>query len=191
MGSVETRSGNGSETETLSRNDIFEVLSNRRRRFTLHYLQHHDGAEIGDVATQIAAWENDERIEEVASNERKTVYTALQQFHLGKMEEKGVVEFDRRAGTIELTDTADSIDIYLEVVDRYDIPWSYYYLGLSLLGTILVLLSWLDVPPFAGVPFSGWIVFLLATFLVSSVSHLYLSREMHLGNNETPPGVRP
>lgn len=191
MGSVVEERDNDADDGKLSRDEVFEVLSNRRRRFTLHYLQQNgDGAELGDVADQVAAWENGKSVREVASDERKTVYTSLQQFHLDKMEEKGVVEFDQRAGRIGLTEEADRLDIYLEVVEQYDIPWSYYYLGITVLGAILVTLSWANVPPFGGIPYSGWIVFLLGTLIVSAVSHLCLSRKMHLGHGDVPPEVR-
>ncbi|WP_236044762.1 DUF7344 domain-containing protein [Haloarcula nitratireducens] len=180
-----------SEEETdLSRDDAFEMLSNRRRRYTLHYL--HDertDVTLSDLAEQVAAWENDSTVGEISASERKTVYTSLQQFHLPKMDDTGVVDFDRRAGEVTLTDAAADLDIYLEVVDRYDVPWSSYYLGFTLFGTALVSLSWLELAPFAAVPFAGWTVFLLGVFLVSSVSHFLLSRRMRLGVDEKPPEV--
>ena len=175
----------------LSRDDAFEMLSNRRRRFIIHHLQHAEAAtSLSDLAEQVAAWENDTTVGELASDERKTVYTSLQQFHLPKMDETGVVEFDDRAGEVELTDAAEELDIYLEVVDRYDIPWSFYYIGFSAIGTILVTLSWLDVAPFGAIPAAGWTVFLLAALLVSSLSHYVLTRRMRLGRGDTPPEVK-
>lgn len=179
------------ERETdLSRDDAFEMLSNRRRRYTLHYLQDEQtDVTLSDLAEQVAAWENNSTVQEISASERKTVYTSLQQFHLPKMDETGVVDFDSRAGEVTLTDAAAELDIYLEVVDRYDIPWSSYYLGFTLFGTALVSLSWLELGPFAAVPFVGWTVFLLGVFLVSSVSHFLLSRRMRLGVDEQPPEV--
>ncbi|WP_276270689.1 DUF7344 domain-containing protein [Haloarcula litorea] len=177
--------------ETLSRDETFEMLSNRRRRYALHCLQ--DTAEpvtLSDLAEQVAAWENDSTVAELSASERKTVYTSLQQFHLPKMDDTGVVEFDDRAGEVALTDAAADLDIYLEVVERYDIPWSFYYIGFSAIGVTLVTLSWLGVGPFAAVPYVGWTVFLLAALLVSSVSHYLLTRRMRLGRGDTPPEVR-
>jgi hypothetical protein len=175
---------------SLSRDETFEMLSNRRRRFIIHYLQ--DRAEpvsLSDLAEQVAAWENDVDIARISASERKTVYTSLQQFHLPKMDETGVVEFDQRAGEVTLTDAARGLDLYLEVVDRYDIPWSFYYLGFSAVGTVLVALSWLQVPPFDVIPYAGWTVFLLASLFVSSLSHYVLTRRMRLGQGESPPEV--
>jgi len=100
-----------------------------------------------------------------------------------------VVEFDQRAGEVRITEATRDLDIYLEVVDRYDIPWSFYYIGFSAIGTTLVALAWLDVAPFSVVPYAGWTVFLLAALLVSSLSHYVLSRRMRLGSGSSPPEV--
>ena len=178
------------EPQTLSRDEMFEMLSNRRRRYILHYLHDTEGsATLSDLAEQVAAWENDTRIRDISASERKTVYTSLQQFHLPKMDETGAVEFDQRAGEVVITDAARELDVYLEVVDRYDIPWSFYYIGFSAIGTILVTLSWLGVAPFAVIPDMGWTVFLLAALLVSSASHYVLTRRMRVGAGEAPPEV--
>lgn len=179
------------ESGTLSRDEVFETLSNRRRRFVLHHLQEVDeSATLSEIAEQVAAWENDSTMDAISSSERKTVYTSLQQFHLPKMEEMGVVSYDSREGTVALTEAAADLDIYLEVVDRYDIPWSFYYVGLSAIGSVMVALSAVGIEPFAAVPFSGWTVFVLTTLTVSAVAHYMRTRQMHLGSDSQPPEVR-
>jgi hypothetical protein len=179
------------EAESLSRDDVFEMLSNRRRRYAIHHLKRAEGrVSLSELAEQVAAWENETTIKGISSDERKTVYTSLQQFHLPKMEETGVVRYDDRAGTVELTDSAATLDIYLEVVDRYDVPWSQYYLGVSLIGATVVGLSTIGIYPFSAVPYAGWTVFLLASFMVSALAHYVLSRRMRLGEHERPPEVR-
>ncbi|WP_324663586.1 DUF7344 domain-containing protein [Haloarcula sediminis] len=189
-GETPESAGVQSGQDKLSRDDAFEMLSNRRRRFILHYLQDEDAAAtLSDLAEQVAAWENETDIANISASERKTVYTSLQQFHLPKMDETGIIEFDQRAGEVSITDAAQDLDIYLEVVDTYDIPWSFYYIGFSAIGTILVTLSWLDIAPFAAIPYVGWTVFLLAALLVSSVSHYVLTRRNRLGTGESPPEV--
>ncbi|WP_324756460.1 DUF7344 domain-containing protein [Haloarcula sp. GH36] len=182
----ETEVGN----ESLTRDEIFEMLSNRRRRFVIRYLKNEEQVgTLSDLAEQVAAWENDSSIREISSSERKTVYSSLQQFHLPKMDETGIVEFDRRAGVVELTDTAAELDIYLEIVDRYDIPWSFYYMGLSAIGAILVGFASLGIQPFVAIPPTGWTVFLIGAFGVSSLSHFLLSRGMRLESADNPAEV--
>lgn len=178
-------------SQTLTRDAAFETLSNRRRRFVLHYLQDVDeSATLSDIAEQVAAWENETPVDGLSSGDRKTVYTSLQQFHLPKMDDMGVVSYDSREGTVSLTEAAADLDIYLEVVDRYDVPWSFYYIGLSAIGGLMVALSAAGVSPFAAVPFSGWTVFVLTAFSVSAVSHYLRTRGMRLGSDSRPPEVR-
>lgn len=176
---------------SLSRDETFEILSNHRRRYALHHLnQNETGVDIGELAEHVAAWENDIDVSAVTSTQRKRAYTSLQQFHLPKMDEKGVVDFDERAGTAELTPVADDFDVYLEVVDGRDVPWSVYYLALASVNVALVLAAFAGVYPLTVVSAGGWAVFAATTFLISALIHAYVSRtEMRLGRDETPPEV--
>lgn len=182
-------STNGTETNSLSRNEVFEILSNHRRRFALHHLQHNgDQAELGDLAEHVAAWENDIDVDEVSSTERKRVYTSLQQFHLPKLNEKGVVSYDEREGVVELDSLSEGIDIYLEVVEGRDIPWSQYYVVLGVVDLAMVAAAFMGLSPFTALPMAGWGIFVAVTFLVSALAHAYLHRtKMRLGNPEKPP----
>ncbi|EMA11822.1 MULTISPECIES: DUF7344 domain-containing protein [Haloarcula] len=192
--STETGSDTAIESDTepdeLSRDDAFEMLSNRRRRYAIQFLSGTPGpTSLSDLAEQVAAWENETSVAEISASERKTVYTSLQQFHLPKMADMGVIEFDQREGDVRLTESAADLDIYLELVDRYDIPWSLYYVGLSSIGIVLTSLAYAGIKPFAAVPFVGWTVFLIAVFTVSSACHYVLSRQMRIGSNAVPPEV--
>jgi hypothetical protein len=173
----------------LSRDDVFELLSNHRRRYALHHLQNNgERAELGEISEHVAAWENDIEVGAVSSAERKRVYTSLQQFHLPKMDDHGVVSFDDRSGTVELEPVADDIDVYLEVVESQDIPWSLYYLSLGGATLGLLLLNALGVAPFSMLSDISLGIFVATTFLVSSVVHTYLTRtQMRLGESERPP----
>jgi hypothetical protein len=176
---------------TLTRDDTFEILSNHRRRFALHHLQQNgEKAQLGDLSEHVAAWENDIDVQQVSSTERKRVYTSLQQFHLPKMDETGVVEFDDREGVVELTAAAEDVDIYLEVVDGNDVPWSQYYLGLAAVNLAVLVGALAGLYPFTLVPSAGLALFVVTTFLVSALVHTYFSRtEMRLGDSDTPPEV--
>jgi DNA-binding transcriptional ArsR family regulator len=97
MASVQQIDGETVEPKSeVSEDELFDVLANQRRRFALHLLKR-EGDEtvtIGEMAEQIAAWENGIDMAEITGNERKRVYTALQQSHLPKMDNAGVVEFN-------------------------------------------------------------------------------------------------
>lgn len=177
------------EEPDLTRDDMFDVLSNPRRRYALHVLRSEGRVELGDVAEQVAAWENETTVEEVSASERKHAYTALQQRHLPRMDDMGVVEFDRRGGVVTPTEALGEFEIYLEVVRGRDIPWSQYYLGLGALLAAVVAAAHLGVLGLGAVPGLGWAVFGTVALLVSASVHYTVSRQNRLSTAEKPPGL--
>ena len=88
----------------LSKGEIFDVLRNQRRRFVLQYLKRKgEPVELGDLATQVASWEYRTPCEEVSSEQRKRVYTTLQQTHLPRMSEAQIIDYDSDTGLVEPT----------------------------------------------------------------------------------------
>ncbi|WP_436903005.1 DUF7344 domain-containing protein [Halovenus halobia] len=179
----------GGGADTISHDECFELLSNHRRRFTLHYLrQAENGTELGELAEQVAAWENEIPLEDISYDQRKRVYTSLQQVHLPRMDEIGVVDFDDRAGTVTMGPAADELDIYMEVVGGREIPWSSFYLGLGVVNLGLIGLVAAGLPGFAMFSGLATAVFVVTTFLVAALAHLYVTRtEMRLGSDGDPP----
>lgn len=177
----------------LTRDEIYETLSNRRRRYVLHYLRQGDTyVEMSALATQIARWENNEGHREngPAPDDRKHVYTALQQFHLPKMEEMGIVAYNRSDATVELTEMGSDLDVYLDVVRGSDVPWSLYYIGFSGFSVVLVTAVAMRLYPVRLLPDIAWIVFIVAVLCVSSLAHLYDTRTRKLGAEGPPPEVK-
>lgn len=175
--------------EELSQDDVFEILSNHRRRFALHYL-HQNGelAELGNIAEHVAAWENDIDVGEISSDERKRVYTSLQQFHLPKLDEKNIVDYDDREGVVSLNSMAEDVDVYLEIVEGRDVPWSQFYLALAAVNLAIVVAAFVGTYPLTAIPMAGWAVFVVVSFLLSAIAHAYFNwAEMRLGNTEKPP----
>ena len=128
------------------KNTLFTVLSNHRRRYLLHACQQANGeATLGDIAEQVAAWEYNKPIDELTSTERKRVYTSLQQHHLDKLLEAGLIEVER--DVIKTTEKGKSIRVYLDVVTEGTIPWSLYYLGLAVVGGFSLLIVYYDLLP--------------------------------------------
>ncbi|RQG97481.1 DUF7344 domain-containing protein [Natrarchaeobius oligotrophus] len=168
------------------RGEIFDLLSNHRRRYAVHYCKREDGpVTLGELAEQVAAWELDKEVSEITSAERKRAYTSLQQTHLPTLERAGMVEFDDR--TIELTDDAADLEVYLDVVPGDSVPWGVYYLGLSVLGFVVLGGVALEIVPTETVPPLGWAAIVLGLFAVSAVAHAFSSRRMRLGEIERPP----
>lgn len=126
-----------SEQPPLSIDVVFEVLKNQRRRHVIQYLRDHEGpVELGTVAEHIAALENDKDEAAITYAERKRVYVGLYQCHLPKMDDMGVVEFNRARGRIELTDRVQSLLPYLDGPDTQK-PWYRYYGAIVLGGLAL------------------------------------------------------
>lgn len=189
-----TDSPGAATPEHLSHQTVYEMLSNRRRRYVVHFLQYHEGTgggavELGTLAEHIAAWEEGIEIERITAKQRKKVYTALQQRHLPQMDEAGLVAFDSRAGTVTATGALSEVDVYAEVVPAGDFPWSQYYLGLSVVTAALLGAVWMGVPVLSALPDIAWGVFCVTALMVSSLVHVYMTRGMKLGTGERPPEV--
>jgi len=107
----------GTESDELD--ELFDVLSNSRRRAVLHYLKQHTGdcpIGISELSRVLAAWEQDIPKEQVAYDDRHSVHTSLQQFHLPKMADSGLVSYNEQETEVGLTPLADGLDVYVETV---------------------------------------------------------------------------
>jgi DNA-binding transcriptional ArsR family regulator len=186
---TQTTLDSSDDHDAPTRDELFHVLRNRRRRYAIHHLKHADDpVDVGDLATQIAAWENDVAVEAVTSKQRRRVYNALQQTHVPALDDTGLVETERRE--VELTERAAELDVYLELVDGRDVPWSEYYLGIGAVGAAVTAVTALNVGPFAAIPDVGAAVFLSVAILVSACANYYDQHGNRLGDSGEPPELR-
>lgn len=116
------RGGAGEQTvdqvedeQSLSTGDIHFTLSNCRRRFLIRYLSREEWTTVKELSWAIAEWENGMSAEELSYDDRKTVYTALLQTHLPKLNDLGVVEYDASSKRVRLAERADQLRPYLEL----------------------------------------------------------------------------
>ncbi|WP_233710611.1 DUF7344 domain-containing protein [Natronococcus pandeyae] len=165
------------------------MLSNRRRRWVLYFLEQCDDrrVDLRTLVDRISAWEYDTPPDELPWKKRKRVYTALRQSHLPKLAEVGAIEYDRNRGEVELTDEAYELRMYLEYVPSHDIPWSQCYLGLSAIAAAMTALTWYSVYPFAGLSGVVLAAILVAMFGASAVVHTWHTRRNRLGSEGRPP----
>lgn len=179
---------NGVALSVPTTDDLFAVLANRRRRYTLHYLKgKSDAIEIGTLAEQIAAWENEVSVARITSSQRKRVYTALQQSHLPKMDTAGLLSFDKDRGLITPDPVIEEFDVYVDLVGSADIPWGEFYLALSMISAALLAVVWLGAYPFSLLSPLVWAVLIVAVFCLSSIVHLH--RKRAVGAGERPPEI--
>lgn len=176
--------------EQLSEDEVFDVLSNARRRYAYEYLKWKEREDNGaidlrELVDHVAAAECDKPPERLTAAERNRVSTALHQFHLPKMDDCGFVEYDSQRGTVELSEGATDLEVYLDVVPGPDVPWGLYYLGLAGLNVVVLVGVLLSVPPFALLPTMSWLTFVVASLVVSAVVHAYYTRQMRIGAETT------
>ncbi|WP_225333986.1 DUF7344 domain-containing protein [Halomicrobium urmianum] len=174
----------GGEGCALSNGEIFDVLQNERRRYVLQYLRRHGGpVELGDLATRVAAREYEVSEGDVSGKQRKRVYTTLQQTHLPKMDEAGIVAFDSDAGVIDTTPYTEELTVYLEIVPGKEFPWREYYLSLGAVNLAVVATLWADVYPVTVVPPLIWATLFAVILTVSAAYHTFLGRELTLSEH--------
>jgi len=174
----------------LPKDEIFEILRNKRRRYLLHYLKTYEApVEIGDLATRIAAWECNEPVDAVTSDERKRVYTTLQQTHLPKMHEARIVEYDPDRGLVDRTEHTDELNVYLEIVDRNELPWREYYLALGAVILGLTAALWAEIPVLTGLSNLTWMAIAGVVLTLSAVVHVYVGRGRRLGGDDLPDDI--
>ena len=177
--------------EQLSKGEVFEVLRNQRRRYVLSFLKRADRpVELGDLAQQVASWEYETSLEGVTPEQRKRVYTTLQQTHLPRMDEAGILTFDSDLGVIEPTGRTEEISVYLEIVPGGEFPWRELYLSLGAISCALVAALWIGIYPFTAVPVLAWAGLISVTFTLTAAVHVYHGRNMRLSDGELPPELR-
>ena len=140
------------------KDELFHLLQNERRRMVLRYLRDTDGpVRMRDVAEQVAAWEHDTTVERLTSTQRQRVYIPLYQSHLSKLDEAGIIDYQKNRGTVERKPLADYVDQYLQV-ESVDEPaddettssmvsgWDDYYLGATALCYLVLLGAVFELP---------------------------------------------
>lgn len=173
------------DSEPLVPDEVFEILSNHRRRMVLYYLRKQgDAATVKELAEEIAAMENDVAVEDVTSEQRKRVYVSLYQTHLPMMADLNVIEYDKDAGTVNLATQTTSIDRYLTSNTETTYPWTAHYAVLIFTGVALLALSALGAPFFESIPIFPLGIGVLLSVLVSAAVQYWVIRKR---NSVIPP----
>ncbi|QLG50759.1 DUF7344 domain-containing protein [Natrinema halophilum] len=168
------------EEPAFSKDEIFHLLQNERRRMVLRYLRGTEGpVRMRDVAEQVAAWEHDTTVEELTSTQRQRVYIPLYQSHLSKLDEVGVIDYQQNRGIVERKPLADQFEKYLDLDSTDESThdknsdegeWDDYYIGATVLCYAVLLGAVMELP-FAsflsGIGLSALILFLF-TILTAS-----------------------
>lgn len=162
------------DSESLTPDDVFELLSNQRRRMVLYYLRQSSGSvEVKELAGQIATMENEIPKSELTSQQRKRVYVSLYQTHLPRMADMNTIEYDKDSGIVSLTDQTDEVDRYLTTPEQSTYPWKFHYLVLTVGGGTALLLSLLSTSIFDAISTLWVSAGLLVLFAVSTIGQYW------------------
>ncbi|RLM54034.1 hypothetical protein DVK02_11445 [Halobellus sp. Atlit-31R] len=168
------------DSNTLSQDAAFDLLSNARRRFVLRRLQsHRDGIELSDLAEELAAKENDLSPDELSAQQRKRTYVSLYQTHIPKLSEAGVVEYDSETGMVSPTRHVDELAQYFDE-ESEPISWQLIYVGIASAGLVVYLVSIAVEVPLLRPSYVG-VAILVSLVIVSGVHYVYTERQMTNG----------
>lgn len=130
-----------SDDAGLTQSVIYSVISNDRRRYVLRVLREESReVYLREMAERVAAWENDESVEAVTTQERRRVETALRQFHLPKMDDAGFVTYNDRRKTVRLAVPASAFTDYLDPQPAENYRWNAIATMIGV-GSILALVA--------------------------------------------------
>ena len=138
-----------SKDGTLTKDEIFHLLQNARRRQVLRYLADSDGpVDMSDLAEQVTAWEYNITVQQITSDQRRRVYISLYQNHLPKLADSGLITYNQSRGIVERTSLADQATPYLDR-NETESNWIQYYTGVTTFSTLVIGVLWIG---FGSVP---------------------------------------
>ncbi|MFA9518100.1 hypothetical protein ACERIT_12920 [Halopenitus sp. H-Gu1] len=165
------------KTRSLPESVVYEILANPRRRGTIKHLTETTSGRtvsLRDLATAIAAEETGESPPPRSCKE--SVYNSLQQTHLPKLDELGIVEYDRGARTVSIRDSAREIDRYMELMTPYGLTWGEYYRTIGIVSLVSVVASLAGIPLVDAVDPLLWASGFLVVFVGSTLYQLWSLR---------------
>ena len=90
--------------------DLFDVLSDPRRRFVIACLEaHSEPMAVADVAAELTSWECDTPKDRLSDGAVEPRYLALYHVHVPKMADVGMLEWNRDRNTITLADGRSAV----------------------------------------------------------------------------------
>lgn len=97
--------------------ELFDVLSHSRRRFTLQHLQTAETPlPVGELARELQSWESKQTVSAGGGTEQDTIEISLLHQHLPKMDEAGFVNYDDTWQMVALGDRTDEARSHLQAM---------------------------------------------------------------------------
>lgn len=167
-----------SQQDPLTQDTVYDLLSNARRRFVLSYLRsREEPIELSELSRRVAAWENETDVDDLTDQQVKRVYVSLYQTHIPKLDDSGLIDYDKDTGEVELTSSVEKLDTYLPEHGDDRIPWQFVYAGVAAAGLALYAAIMLFPAAFAWVPMALLNVAIIAVFGAVAVAHYWSRRQ--------------
>ena len=97
--------------------ELFDALSNSRRRFTLQHLQTAETPlPVGELATELQSWESNQTVSAGGGADQDTIEISLLHSHLPKMAEAGLVSYDATRQMVALGDRTEEVQSHLQAM---------------------------------------------------------------------------
>jgi hypothetical protein len=171
----------------LTECQIHQLLSNDRRRAALDHLAATRGpVGVSALSTAVAEAETGESPPPRAV--RESVYTALHQTHLPRLDACGVVHYDRARSEVWLLGGSRSVGRYAGAVTRFGVSWAGLYRSLGVVALTLVVAALAGLPVVSAVDPLLWASGALAVFAVATASQLWADR-WRIVRTVRPPAV--
>lgn len=171
----EDSSGDGDESDDELPKEIeYDILKNERRRLVLRYLfENETPASLSTLSEHVAGVENDKDPRKLDSQERKRAYVGLYQCHLPRMDDAGVIDFNKDRGLVEKGTHAEQLEPHVLPDDEGQpaAVWAYLLGSVFGLGVYLVTQS-----PMLGVQWLGAPVLALTLVVIMAIAGEQLRR---------------
>lgn len=95
--------------DILELDHVYEALAKPRRRYLCYTLLEDTEWSLDELATKIAAWENDVPEHAVTERQQERVYVSLYHGHVPKLVDEGVITFDDVTETIRTAEHAEQV----------------------------------------------------------------------------------
>ncbi|WP_455363925.1 DUF7344 domain-containing protein [Natronococcus wangiae] len=102
--------------------EFVDALSDKRRRYVLYYLRSEQNAEFDDVTEQVAVWEAKMLPEGLDDQLQKNIRINLHHAQLPKLEEAGIIGYDRRRRSVCFRHPPDPVVRFLDYCASIELP---------------------------------------------------------------------
>lgn len=96
---------------------ILEMLANERRRCIIYYLREHESAVVDTLIDHVRTHERGGKPVSPDPSRRERLRVELLHTHLPKLENAGVIEFERTGEYVEYAATSETFELFVQLAE--------------------------------------------------------------------------